>query len=161
MDAGAEAKVETYEMKIPAGVHEGQRIRLKSRGEAGKGGGESGDLFLRVRLAPHADFRVEGGDLYHDLNVHPWEAVLGTEVTVPTLDGSMKLKITPGSQVGRRFRLRGKGLPVTGGKRSDMYVQLGVTLPEKLTAKEREIWEQLRNAEVGTRKSEPEESGKR
>ena len=142
-DAGSDAKVETYEVKIPAGVHEGQRIRLRSRGEAGRGGGESGDLFLRVRLAPHPDFRVESGDLYYDLAVAPWDAVLGTEASVPTLEGPMKLKIPPGSQVGRRFRLRGRGLPVAGGKRTDLYVQLGVTLPEELTKKEQELWEQL------------------
>ena len=143
-DAKGAAKTETYDVKIPAGVHEGQRIRLKSRGEAGASGGESGDLYLRVRLAPHPDFRVEaGGDLYHDLTVAPWQAVLGSEVTVPTLEGPMKLKIPPGSQVGRRFRLRGRGLPATGGTRTDLYVQVGVTLPEKLSDAERGLWEEL------------------
>ncbi len=149
-DAASDAKVDTYEVKIPAGVHEGQRIRLRSRGEAGRGGGESGDLFLRVRLAPHPEFRVEaGGDLYHDLTVAPWDAVLGAEVTVPTLEGPIKLKVPPGSQVGRRFRLRGRGLPVTAAKRTDLYVQLGVTLPEKLTEKQQGLWEQLAEAERG------------
>ena len=81
-DGSGSSRTETYDVKIPAGVHEGQRIRLRSRGEAARGGGESGDLYLRVRLAPHPDFRVEaGGDLYHDLVVEPWQAVLGTEVT--------------------------------------------------------------------------------
>ena len=143
-DAKGAAKTETYDVKIPAGVHEGQRIRLRSRGEAGASGGESGDLYLRVRLAPHPDFRVEaGGDLYHDLTVAPWQAVLGGEVTVPTLEGPMTLKIPPGSQVGQRFRLRGRGLPATGGARTDLYVQVGVTLPEKLGEEERGLWEQL------------------
>ena len=142
--ANGSAKVETYDVKIPAGVHEGQRIRLRSRGEAGASGGAAGDLYLRVRLAPHPDFRVEaGGDLYHDLTVAPWQAVLGGEVTVPTLEGAMKLKIPPGSQVGQRFRLRGRGLPATGGARTDLYVQVGVTLPEKLGEQERELWEAL------------------
>jgi curved DNA-binding protein len=145
VDASGNQKTETYEVKIPAGVHEGQRIRLRSRGEAGSGGGESGDLFLRVRLAAHADFRVEaGGDLYHDLDVAPWDAVLGCEVSVPTLEAPVKLKIPPGSQVGQRFRLRGRGLPSkTPGGRTDLYVQLGVTLPEHLTQRERELWEEL------------------
>ena len=144
-DAKGQVKTETYDVKIPAGVHEAQRIRLRSRGEAGPGGGEAGDLFLRVRLAPHAEFRVEpGGDLYHDLAVHPWVAVLGGEVEVPTLEGkAMTLKIPPGSQVGQRFRLRGRGLPATGGARTDLYVQVGVTLPEHPSEKERELWEQL------------------
>ena len=144
-DATGRAKTETYDVKIPAGVHEGQRIRLRSRGEAGPGGGAAGDLYLRVRLAPHAEFRVEpGGDLYHDLAVPPWQAVLGGEVSVPTLEGqTMKLKIPPGTQVGKRFRLRGRGLPATGGVRTDLYVQIGVTLPEKLSDQERGLWEQL------------------
>jgi curved DNA-binding protein len=142
--AGGNAKVETYDVKIPAGVHEGQRIRLRSRGEAGPGGGEAGDLYLRVRLAPHPDFRVEaGGDLYYDLTVSPWQAVLGCDVTVPTLEKEMHLKIPPGSQVGQRFRLRGRGLPKKKGERTDLYVQVGVTLPEHLSQRERELWEQL------------------
>ena len=144
-DGVGNVKTETYDVKIPAGVHEGQRIRLKSRGEAGPGGGEAGDLFLRVRLAAHPDFRIEaGGDLYYDLIMAPWQAVLGTEVNVPTLEGNaMKLKIPAGSQVGKRFRLRGRGMPATGGSRTDLYVQVGVTLPEQLSARERELWEQL------------------
>ena len=144
-DAGGKVKTETYDVKIPAGVHEGQRIRLRARGEAGADGGAAGDLYLRVRLAPHPDFRVEaGGDLYHDLAIAPWRAVLGTEVQVPTLEGPvMKLKIPAGAQVGQRFRLRERGLPKTGGGRTDLYVQVGVTLPEKLSDAERTAWEQL------------------
>lgn len=143
-DAGGKSKTETYEVKIPAAVHEGQRIRLRSRGEAGQAGGESGDLYLRVRLAPHPDFRVEaGGDLYYDLTLAPWQAVLGCETTVPTLEGPVKLKVAAGSQVGKRFRLRGRGLPADGGKRTDLYAQLNVTLPETLTEDQRALWEQL------------------
>ena len=144
MGPGGNSKVETYEVKIPAGVHEGQRIRLRSRGEAGPGGGEAGDLYLRVRLAAHKDFRVEaGGDLYYDLTLPAWKAVLGCDATVPTLETPMHLKIPAGSQVGQRFRLRGRGLPKADGKRTDLYVQIDVTLPENLTARQRELWEQL------------------
>ncbi len=150
-DAVGNIKTETYDVKIPAGVHDGQRIRLKSRGEVGPGGGESGDLFLKVRLAAHPDFRVEaGGDLYYDLILVPWQAVLGTEASVRTLEGKMmKLTIPPGTQVGKRFRLRGRGLPATGGTRTDLYVQIGVTLPEQLSTRERELWEQLAQAADG------------
>ena len=81
------SKVETYQVKIPRGVHEGQRIRLAGQGEAGAGGGKSGDLFLRVRLARHPDFSVEGSDLIHEVELAPWQAVLGTELKVPTLEG--------------------------------------------------------------------------
>src|SRR5436189_1883308 len=106
---GNSDKIETYQVKIPKGVHEGQRIRLAGQGEAGAGGGKSGDLFLRVRLARHPDFTVEGGDLIHEAKVPPWQAVLGGELHVPTLEGGARLKIPPGTQGGQRFRLRGHG----------------------------------------------------
>src|SRR6202040_2498710 len=115
-------KVENYQVKIPRGVHEGQRIRLAGQGEAGAGGGKSGDLFLRVRLAKHPDFSVEGSDLIHEVKIAPWQAALGAEIKVPTLGGNVRLKIPPGTQGGQRFRLREQGLPSISGKRGDLYV---------------------------------------
>src|ERR1043165_3749185 len=85
-------KVESYQVKIPRGVNEGQRIRLAGQGEAGARGGKRGDLFLRVRLAKHPDFSVEGSDLIHEAKVAPWQAVLGTELKAPTLEGNVRLK---------------------------------------------------------------------
>src|SRR6476469_4382175 len=93
-------KVETYQVKIPRGVHEGQRIRLAGQGEAGVGGGKKGDLFLRVRLARHPDFSVEGNDLIYEVALEPWRAALGTEIEVPTLEGGRRLKIPAGTQAG-------------------------------------------------------------
>src|SRR5256884_4037039 len=93
-------KVENYQVKIPRGVHEGQRIRLRGQGEAGAGGGKSGDLFLRVRLARHPDFTVEGSDLIHEERIEPWQVVLGSEIEVPTPDGTVRLKIPPGTEGG-------------------------------------------------------------
>ena len=133
-------KTETIDVKIPAGVHEAQRIRLRGRGEAG------GDLYLRVRLAKHPDFRVEeNGDVHHELTLTAPEAVLGAEKTVPTLEGGRaKLKIPAGSQPDQRFRLRGKGMPAPGGARGDLYVGLEVELPRELTEEQRALWEKLR-----------------
>ena len=125
-------KTETYQVKIPRGVREGQRIRLAGQGEAGERGGKSGDLFLRVRLARHPDFSVEGSDLLHEMKIAPWQAVLGDKLIVPT-----------GTQVGQRFRLRERGLPGVSGQRGDLYVVVQIALPKKLTETEREIWEQL------------------
>src|SRR5215471_575177 len=136
-------KVENYQVKIPRGVHEGQRIRLAGQGEVGVRGGKSGDLFLRVRLAKHPDFSVEGSDLIHEVKIAPWQAVLGTELKVPTLEGNVKLKISPGTQGGQRFRLRERGLPSASGKRGDLYVAAQILIPKKLTEREREIWGQL------------------
>ncbi|HEY2614968.1 MAG TPA: J domain-containing protein [Chthoniobacterales bacterium] len=136
-------KVETYQVRIPRGVHEGQRIRLAGQGEAGPSGGKSGDLFLRVRLARHPDFNVEGSNLVHELKIEPWQAVLGDQVEVPTLGGNARLKIPPGTQAGQRFRLRGHGLPTASGGRGDLFVVTEIQVPKKLSEREREIWRQL------------------
>ncbi len=136
-------KLESYQVKIPRGVHEGQRIRLAGQGEAGAGGGKSGDLFLRVRLARHPDFSVEGSDLIHEVMLEPWQAALGTELQVPTLETAGRLKIPAGTQPGQRFRLRERGLPTASGARGDLYVVIGIRIPKELTEREREIWTQL------------------
>jgi curved DNA-binding protein len=136
-------KTETYQVKIPRGVREGQRIRLAGQGEAGEGGGKSGDLFLRVRLARHPDFSVEGSDLVHEVKIAPWQAVLGDQIIVPTLEGNARLKLPPGTQGGQRFRLRGRGLPGVSGERGDLYVVVQISVPKKLSEREREIWDQI------------------
>ena len=132
-----------YEVEIPRGVRDGQRIRLAGQGSAGVGGGPAGDLFLRVRLKPHPRFRVEGRDLYVDLPVAPWEAALGAEVPVPTLERSARVKVPPGSSSGRRLRLRGQGLPGTNGSSGDLYAVVEIHVPKRLGKRERELFEQL------------------
>ena len=119
-----------FDVEIPPGVRDGQRIRLAGQGSAGVGGGPSGDLFLRVRLRPHPRFRVEGRDLFVDLPVAPWEAALGAEVPVPTLDGSARVKVPAGSSSGRRLRLRGRGCPARGsGPGGDLYAVVTIHVP--------------------------------
>jgi curved DNA-binding protein len=140
-------KTETYNVRIPAGVHEGQRIRLAGQGERAGRGGTAGDLYLRVRFAQNPDFRVEGHDLVHEHEIKPWVAVLGGEVRVPTLEGTARLKIPAGTQNGRRFRLKQRGLPQPGGERGDLYVAIGIDIPETITAEQRKVWEKL--AELG------------
>lgn len=136
-------KVETYNVKIPKGVHDGQRIRLAGQGETGEGGGGSGDLFLRVRLARHPDFRVEGNDLIHEEKIAPWQAVLGTEIKVPLITGNVRMKIPPGTQGGQRFRLREKGLPQSGGSMGDLYVEVQIQIPAKISEAEKALWQDL------------------
>ncbi len=136
-------KSETYTVKVPKGVREGQRIRLAGVGGSGKEGGVSGDLFLRVKLQKHPDFRVEGADLYHDLEVPVYRAVLGGEVAVPTLEGKAVLKIPAGAQSGQRFRFAGLGLSNKEGGRGDLYAVLDPQLPRQLNEEERTLWEQL------------------
>lgn len=132
-----------FEVEIPPGARDGQRIRLSGQGGPGAGGGESGDLLLRVRLKPHPRFRVQGRDLSVDLAVSPWEAALGADVSVPTLDGSARVKVPAGSSSGRRLRLRGQGLPGGGGSAGDLYAVVMIHVPKKLTRRERELFEQL------------------
>jgi len=140
-------KLETYNVRIPAGVHEGQRIRLAGQGERAGRGGKAGDLYLRVRFAQHPDFRVEGHDLVHDHELKPWVAVLGGELRVPTLEGSARLKIPAGTQNGQRFRLKQRGLHQPSGGRGDLYVIIGIDIPESVTPDQQKLWQKL--AELG------------
>ncbi|MDB6150800.1 MAG: Chaperone DnaJ domain protein [Chthoniobacter sp.] len=139
----ASKRPETFEVRIPVGVREGQKIRLSGQGGSSSKGGAAGDLFLRVRFERHPDFRVEESDLIYDLEVPVARAVLGTEVEVPTPEGPIRLKIPPGSQPGRKLRLKGRGLPTSAGGRGDFLVKVGVTLPEAVAGEERALWEQL------------------
>jgi curved DNA-binding protein len=125
-------------------VYDGRIIRVPGKGGEGASGGPPGDLYLRVQLAAHPDFRVRGSHLYYDLDLAPWEAVLGTTVTVPTLDGRVTLRIPPGTNNGQTFRVAGRGLPKSSnGGRGDLYVVANVQLPRQLTDEERKLWEQL------------------
>ena len=106
-------------------------------------GGTKGDLFLRVRLARHPDFSVEGNDLVYEAALTPSQAVLGTDLEVPTLEGDRRLKIPAGTQGGQRFRLRDRGLPTATGGRGNLYVVTQITIPKKLSEAERALWQQL------------------
>jgi curved DNA-binding protein len=132
-----------YDVEIPAGVRDGQRIRLAGEGGPGVHGGPSGDLFLRVRMAPHPRFRVEGRDLHIDLLVSPSEAALGAVVPVPTLTGTARVRVPAGSSTGRQLRLRGEGMPASGGGRGDLYAHVEIVVPKQLDDRERELYEQL------------------
>lgn len=139
-----ETTTQSYQVRVPAGVREGQRIRLAGQGEAGLGG--SGDLYLRVKYAKHPDFTVDRDDLFYDLEVAPWDAVLGTRVQVPTLDGPVRLNLPAGSRAGQKLRLAGKGLPRKGGGRGDLFVRLNLQIPPQPSDEQRARWEALRDA---------------
>ncbi len=142
---GTGTRTDSYNVRIPPGVHEGQRIRLAGQGEPGERGAEAGDLYLRVRLERHPNFNVQGSDLYCDLHLAPWEAVLGTQVKLPTLDGSTTLRIPPGSTADSLLRLRGLGLPKANHQRGDLYATVRIKTPTTASPQERVLWEQLAN----------------
>jgi len=140
--SGQIVRTETHQVKIPAGVIEGQRLRVSGKGEAGSSGGATGDLYLTIRLAGHADFGVQGESLTYDLDLAPWEAVLGTSVSVPTLEGRVNIKIPPGTQSGQKLRVRGRGLGKEGA-RGDLFVVTRIQVPEHIGENERKLWEQI------------------
>ena len=131
------AKTNTYKVKIPAGIREGQRIRLAGQGENG------GDLFLRISFQKHPDFRWQDADIYYDLELTPWEAVLGSSINIPTLDGQAKLKIPAGTVNGATFRLANLGLTRSDGKRGNLYAVVRIEVPETVTAEQSRLWEEL------------------
>ncbi len=134
-------KERTLNVRIPAGIRDGQQMRLAGQGAAGLGGAPAGDLFLEVRFNPHSLYRVEGADLYLTLPVAPWEAALGATVRAPTPAGVVEAKIPAGSQSGRQLRLRGRGIP--GPTPGDLYLVLQVVLPEATSAQARALYEQM------------------
>jgi len=131
-------------VKIPEGIDEGYQLRLRGEGEMAPNGGEPGDLYVLVHIARHELFMREGDDLWHVLIIGYPQATLGAEVSVPTLDGPTTVKIKPGTQAGETIRLKGKGMPrFRGYGKGDLLVRVGISVPEKLTAKQRALLEQL------------------
>lgn len=133
----------SYEVTIPAGVVDGQRIRLAGQGGQGSGGAGPGDLYLVVRIAPHPRYRLDGRDLHVDLPVSPWEAALGSTVPLDTPGGEAKVKVPSGSSSGRRLRLRGQGMPNPRGQPGDLYAEVRIMVPRSPGRRERELFEEL------------------
>ena len=147
-----EGHARTVDVRIPPGVTDGSRVRVAGEGGHGAGGGQAGDLYLRIRLAPDARFERKGRDLHARVKVPLTTAVLGGEVEVPTIaDRPLRLKIPPTTQNGQVFRLRGHGMPAVGkpDDRGDLYATVDVELPRELTEEEREHFEALQRLEKG------------
>jgi DnaJ-class molecular chaperone len=145
--AGAVTRPRTIQARIPVGLRNESVIRLEGQGEPGTGGGPPGDLYIRIRLEPHGLFTVIGtDDLQLELPVSPWEAALGANVVVPTLDGTVDVKIPPGAQGGKRLRLQGKGLAGRAGRLGDLYAKLKIVIPDSLSPRERELFTELAGA---------------
>jgi curved DNA-binding protein len=142
--SGPDGAARTLDINIPAGGVDGQRIRLRGQGGRGANGGQSGDLYLIVRIAPHPRYRVSGRDLTAVVPLSPWEAALGAAVRIDTPGGSTTVNVPPGTSSGRRLRLKGRGLPNRRGEPGDFYAEAQIRVPSTLSREERRLFEELR-----------------
>ena len=134
---------QTLKVRVPKGATEGQRLRIPGKGGKGFDGGRDGDLYLNISLTPHRLFRASGHDLYVDLPLAPWEAVLGASVEVPTLDGAVRLKVPADTKAGQQLRLAKRGLPKPHEGAGDLYAVVQIVVPAAPSARERELLQQL------------------
>jgi molecular chaperone DnaJ len=157
--AGRVTRERTLSVNVPAGVEDGTRIRLAGEGEAGLRGGPAGDLYIFLTLKPHAFFQRDGADLFCRVPISMVSAALGSEITVPTIDGSdAKVKVPEGTQSGKQFRLRGKGMPVLRSRDTgDLYIQVVVETPQSLTKRQRELLQEFE--QESSKETHPESTG--
>lgn len=157
---GRVEEFKTLSVKVPAGVDTGDRIRLSGEGEAGTHGGPTGDLYVVINVRDHDIFQRDGKHLYCDVPISFTDAALGGELDVPTLDGRVKLRIPEGTQTGKQFRLRGKGVaPVRGGGAGDLLCRVAVETPVNLGKRQRELLEELRASLEGDSSHSPKATG--
>ncbi|MGZ5799422.1 MAG: DnaJ C-terminal domain-containing protein [Burkholderiaceae bacterium] len=133
----------TFRVRIPKGAIAGQRLRLNGKGGAGRNGGKPGDLYIVLDVTRHPLYRISGSDLYMDLPLTPWEAVLGSEVKIPTLAGTVELNIKSGTTAGQKLRLPKRGLPSSSGGTGDLFAIIRVVAPKKISSREQQLYQQL------------------
>jgi len=145
-DASGQLRRVPHQVKarIPPGAIDGQRLRLPGKGGKGFNGGRAGDLYLDISLKPHARYRAAGHDLFVDLSLEPWQAALGATVEVRTPGGTVNLKVPAGTSSGQKLRLAGRGLPRPRGTAGDLFAVAQIVVPAKLSERERELYEELR-----------------
>jgi DnaJ-class molecular chaperone len=141
---GATLQSNTIEVRIPAGVQDGTRVRVAGKGQAGANGGKPGDLYLRAEIAPDKVFRRQGSDIHVFLPVFPWEAALGADVMAPTLLEPVRVKVPPSSRAESKLRLKGKGLPAAAGGHGDLFLTIQIVMPSSMTDEEHKLYDQLR-----------------
>ena len=145
----------TFKARIPRGVSNGQRLRLRGKGGKGYNGGADGDLYLNLHFKPHPLFEPNGHDLYYQLALAPWEAALGTSVEVPTLQGPVRLKVAAGTDSGKTLRLTGRGLPKPDNAMGDLYAVVQIRVPHDLSAREKALFQELAEASAFNPRSKP------
>ncbi|MDA8243360.1 MAG: DnaJ domain-containing protein [Elusimicrobia bacterium] len=143
--AGRRTETRDINVKLPRGLRDGATIRL--RGQGREAGGRAGDLYLKIRVQPDPRFRTDGDDLYAEVDVPPWDAALGAEISVPSPDGPVKVKLPAGSDTGRKLRLSGRGLPRKEGSRGDLYAVVSIRLPHRLSPQQLDLFKKLKDLE--------------
>ncbi len=133
-------------VRVPKGVTDGERLRVRGKGGPGIGGAPAGDLYLNIAVHPHPLFKTTGRDLYIEVPLAPWEAALGAEVEVPTLEGRVRVQVRPGARAGQKLRVAGRGLPAPRGGHGDLYCVIRIDVPATLTPHERSLYEALQQA---------------
>ncbi len=133
-------------VRVPKGVTDGERLRVRGKGGPGAGGAAAGDLYLNIAVHPHPLFKTSGRDLYIEVPLAPWEAALGAEVEVPTMGGRVRVNVRPGARAGQKLRVAGRGLPAPHGGHGDLYCVIRIDVPATLTAHERTLYEELQRA---------------
>ncbi len=141
--SGQVNETRTIKVKIPRDARDGKKIRLKGQGGEAGAGGEKGDLYLKINVAPHHLFKLKGDDLEADLKVYPWQAALGAKVNAPTLDGSVRLTVPPRTHTGHRLRLKNRGMPGKTGTSGDLYLRIVIDNPQEINPEEEKLYQQL------------------
>ena len=139
-----EGNMKTFSVKIPEGIRDGEKIRLMGQGKKGSNGGKNGDLFIKIAIENSKEFKLYGSDLYTDLKLTPWEAVLGTRVDVKTIDGETKVYIPQGIQSGEKIKIPSKGYKDGQGGRGDLVAEVKIMVPKTLNLEEKEMYEKLK-----------------
>lgn len=142
--SGPDGERESFDIQIPPGALDGQRIRVSGGGRSGRQDGEAGDLVITLRVKPDRRLRLDGKNIETDLLISPWEAALGASVSTRAPGGPITVRVPPGSSSGRRLRLKGQGMPQPGGKPGDLFAKVKIMVPSHPTQRERELFEQLR-----------------
>lgn len=140
-----DGKTRTFNLNIPAGIQNGDRIRFVGQGKSGKNGGKNGDLLVKIDIKNTKDFKLKGADIYKEINILPWEAALGNKITVNSLDGEIALVIPKGTQSGEKFTVKGKGYKIGRGQRGNLYIITKIIVPKELTEEEKELYLKLKN----------------
>ncbi len=148
-DGRITSKPKNLNIKIPKGIKGGQKIRLAGQGSTGYNGGENGDLYIKIEFEEDQVFSVKGADVYVNVPVAPWEAALGDEITIPTPEGNLKLKLPANSSQGKKLRLKGKGIPAKSP--GDLYVTINIALPPADTEEAKKVYEQMKNLNFNPR----------